>query len=74
MLQAINVKQKAEKLTIVDFNPWKPKTERALAEIVVHFTSVVGALSHDQLLTPFVIILTQTAKSKVSCLTMSKLK
>ena len=70
MLQAVNVKQKSDKLTAVDFSPWKPKTERALAEIVVHFTSVVGALSRDQLLTPFVTILTQTAKSKVSYITL----
>ena len=74
IVQALNVKQRTDKLTVVDFSPWKPETERALAEIVVHFTLVVGALSHDQLLTPFVTILTQTAKSKVSCITTSKLK
>lgn len=49
----------------VIFTPWEPSIEKALAEIVIHFAAVLGALSHDKLLTPFVTILTQTAKSKV---------
>ena len=64
-MRVLNLNQRSEKLSKIIFTPWEPNTEKALAEIVIHFTAVLGALSHDKLLTPFVTILTQTAKSKV---------
>ena len=66
LLFAFDHNEDDEKSLKVVLTSWKPNTERALAELVVHFTSVVGALSCDKMFTPFMTILTQTAKSTVS--------
>ena len=65
MLQLFNIKKSSEKLSEVIFTPWENNTQEALTAIIVHYSLVIVALSHDKLLTPFVTILTQTAKSKV---------
>lgn len=65
MLQLFNIKKSSEKLSEVIFTPWENNTQEALTAIIVHYSLVIVALSHDKLLAPFVTILTQTAKSKV---------
>lgn len=40
--------------------------EKFLAEIVIHWIAVLRALPENKLFTPFNIILSETAKAKVS--------
>ena len=48
------------------FTPWEPRAEKALTQIVVHFTSVMVVLSNDKLCTPFLNILSRNKKVLVS--------
>ena len=48
------------------FAPLQATLGKALSDIVVQFTLVVGALSNDKMFTPFLTILTQTDKASVS--------
>lgn len=49
----------------IAFTPREPKTEKHLAEIVIHWIAVLGALPEDKVFTPFKIIISKTSQAKV---------
>jgi hypothetical protein len=46
------------------FTPIEDKIKKSLSEVVVHFISVVGAVLSKEIFTPFVTIMTKTAKAQ----------